>query len=171
MWFSGNCTRELKFDHSLKRHMHHQESVLKNEMLKILWVFRSKKKIPKTGQKTRTRDNYLGLAREWKKLWNIKQKSIVIDALGTIPKWLVMGPEDLEIRRQVETIQTRVLLRSAKILRRVLDTSRDLLSFIPPVKDHQPPVVWKTHIIIMIIIMMIKICPQRLGKDTRKIEN
>ena len=30
--------------------------------------------------------------------------AIIIGALGTIPKSLVMGPEDIEIRRQVETI-------------------------------------------------------------------
>ena len=46
---------------------------------------------------------------------------IVIGALGTLPKWLVEGVEDLEIRGQVETIQTTTLLRSARILRRVLE--------------------------------------------------
>ena len=44
---------------------------------------------------------------------------IVIDALGTVTKELVQG---LEIRRQVKTIQTTALLRSARILRRVLET-------------------------------------------------
>ena len=46
---------------------------------------------------------------------------IVIGALGTIPKELVKGLDDLEIRGQVETIQTTALLRSARILRRVLE--------------------------------------------------
>ena len=46
----------------------------------------------------------------------------VISALVTIPKGLVKGLEDLEIRRQVETIQTTALLRWVKILRRVLET-------------------------------------------------
>ena len=36
--------------------------------------------------------------------------------------------KDFEIRGQVETIQTTALLRSVKILRRVLETWRDLLS-------------------------------------------
>ena len=53
---------------------------------------------------------------------------IVIGALGTVTKGLVQGPEDLEIREQVETIQTTALSRSARILRRVLDTWRDLPS-------------------------------------------
>ena len=35
----------------------------------------------------------------------------VIDVLGTIPKGLVKGLEDLEIRGRVETIQITVLLR------------------------------------------------------------
>ena len=53
---------------------------------------------------------------------------IVIDALGTIPKWLVKGLEDLEIKGQVETIQTAALLRLARILRQVLETWVDMLS-------------------------------------------
>ena len=42
---------------------------------------------------------------------------IVIGTLGTTPKGLVEEQEDLEIREQVETIQTTGLLRSAVILR------------------------------------------------------
>ena len=47
---------------------------------------------------------------------------VVIGALGTITKGLVQREEDLKIRGRVETIQTTALLRSAKILRRVLET-------------------------------------------------
>ena len=50
------------------------------------------------------KDKYLNLAREWKKLWTMQ--------------------EELE----VETIQTTALLRTAKILRRILETWGDLLS-------------------------------------------
>ena len=39
---------------------------------------------------------------------------LVIGAFGTIPRWLVRELEDLEIRGQVETIQTPALSRSAK---------------------------------------------------------
>ena len=53
---------------------------------------------------------------------------IVICALGTITKGLLKGLEDLEVGGQVETIQTTSLLRTAKILRRVLETWEDLLS-------------------------------------------
>ena len=47
---------------------------------------------------------------------------IVIDAFGIITKGLLKGLEDLEIRGRVETIQITSLLRTAKILRRVMKT-------------------------------------------------
>ena len=47
---------------------------------------------------------------------------IVIGAFGTITKGLLKGLEDLEIGRRVETIQTTALLRTARILRPVLET-------------------------------------------------
>ena len=75
-------------------------------------------------KKREKKDKYLDLARELKKLWNISVTviPIVIGGLGTVTKGLVQGLEDLEIRGQVETIQTTAILRSARILRRVLDT-------------------------------------------------
>ena len=76
------------------------------------------------------KDEYLDFARELKKLWNMKVTIvlIVIGALGTITKGLLRGLEDLEVGRRVETIQTTALLRTARILRRVLETWGDLLS-------------------------------------------
>ena len=67
---------------------------------------------------------YLYLARELKKLWNMKVTIIpfVIGALGTSTKGLVQGLEDLEIKGRVETVKTTALLRSVRILRRVLET-------------------------------------------------
>ena len=53
---------------------------------------------------------------------------IVIGALGTITKGLLKGLEDLEIGERTETIQTTALLRTTRILRRVLEISGDLLS-------------------------------------------
>ena len=46
-----------------------------------------------------------------------------------VTKVLAQGHEDLERRGRVETIQTTELLRSARILRRDLETQSDLLSF------------------------------------------
>ena len=47
---------------------------------------------------------------------------IVIGAFGTVTKGLLKGLEDLEVGGRVETIQTTALLRTARILRRVLET-------------------------------------------------
>ena len=75
-------------------------------------------------------DKYLDLARELKKLWNMQVTiiPIVIGAFGTVTKGLLKGLEDLEVGGRVETIQTTALLRTARILRRVLETWGDLLS-------------------------------------------
>ena len=53
---------------------------------------------------------------------------IVIGAFGTVTKGLLKGLEDLEVGGRVETIQTTALLKTARILRRVLETWGDLLS-------------------------------------------
>ena len=58
----------------------------------------------------------------------VKIVLIVIGALYTVTKGLLKSLEDLEIRGRVETIQTTALLRTARILRRVLETWADLLS-------------------------------------------
>ena len=70
------------------------------------------------------RDKYFDLAWELKKLWNMKVTiiPIVIGALGTVTKGLVQKREDLEIIGRVETVQTTPLLRSTRILRKVLET-------------------------------------------------
>ena len=76
------------------------------------------------------KDKYLDLARELKKLWNMRMTivPIVTGAFGTITKGLLLGLEDLEVGGRVETIQMTALLRKARILRRVLETWGDLLS-------------------------------------------
>ena len=73
---------------------------------------------------------YLDLARELKKLWNMQVTiiPIVIGAFGTETKGLLKGIKYLEVGGRVETIQTKTLLRTARILRRVLETWGDLLS-------------------------------------------
>ena len=70
------------------------------------------------------RDKYLDLARELKRLSNMKVTiiPIVIGTFGTVTKGLLKGQEDLEVGGRVETIQTTVLLKTARILRRVLET-------------------------------------------------
>ena len=46
--------------------------------------------------------------------------AIVSGALETIPKRLLMRLKELEIGRQTKTIQTTALLKSVRILKRVL---------------------------------------------------
>ena len=52
------------------------------------------------------KDKYLDLARELKKLWNIKVIiiPIIIGAFGTATKILLKGLEDLNVDGRVETI-------------------------------------------------------------------
>ena len=75
-------------------------------------------------KESKKKDKYLDLARELKKLWNMKVTivPIVIGALDTVTKGLLKGLENLEVGGRVETIQTTALLRTARILRRVLET-------------------------------------------------
>ena len=61
---------------------------------------------------------------------------IVTGTFGTVTKGLVQELEHLEIRGQVETIQTTAFLRSARIL--VVSHTQ--------VKNHQLMLVWKTPI-------------------------
>ena len=84
-----------------------------------------------TGRRVKLKESekkhfYLDLARGLKKMWDMKVTliSFLIGAPGTVTKELVHGMGDLEIRRQVETIQTTALLRSTRIMRRLLATLR-----------------------------------------------
>ena len=52
----------------------------------------------------------------------VKIIPIVNGAFGTVTKGLLKGLEDLEVGGRVETIQTTVLLRKARIPRRVPET-------------------------------------------------
>ena len=144
--------QNFRFYHTNKWYRHNPESILENEMHKILWEFEIQMdhlilaRRPDWGivhKKKRTcqimdftisayhrvklkesekRDKYLDLARELKKLWNMKVtvKPIIIGTLGTVTKGQVQGLKDSEMRGRVENIQTTALLRLAKILKRVL---------------------------------------------------
>ena len=70
------------------------------------------------------KNTYLDLASELKKLWNMQVTIIsnLIGAFGIVTKGLQKGLEDLEVGGRVETIQTTTILRTARILRRVLET-------------------------------------------------
>ena len=65
------------------------------------------------------KDKYIDLARELKNLWNMKVTIILIEigAFDTVTKGLLKGQDDLEVGGRVETIQTTVLLKTARILK------------------------------------------------------
>ena len=69
-------------------------------------------------------DKYQDLARELKQLWNMKVTviPIVIGAFGIATKGFVLELEYLKLTGQMETVQTKALLRSARMLRKVLET-------------------------------------------------
>ena len=142
--------KKFKFDHANKWYMHNPEPILENYTHKLLWDFdmqtdhliparrpdliiiNKKKRICKIVdfavladhriklKECEKRDKYLDLARELKKLWNMKVTiiPIMIGAFGTVTKRLLKGLEDLEVGDQVETIQTTALLKTARRLRR-----------------------------------------------------
>ena len=146
--------KKFKFDHTNKWYMRNPAPVLENDTRKPQWdfnkqtghliparrpdliIFNQKKRICKIVdfavpadqrinlKESEKKDKYLDLAKELKKLWNMKVTivPIVICALGTITKGLLKGLEDLEVGGRVETIQTTALLRTARILRRVQET-------------------------------------------------
>ena len=68
-------------------------------------------------------DKYLDLARELKNLWNMKVTviQITIRTLGTVSKGLEKRLGKLESKGKIETIQTTILLKSARLLMRVLE--------------------------------------------------
>ena len=47
---------------------------------------------------------------------------VVIGALGTVIKGLIQGLEDVEISGQAESILSTALLRTTRVLRKVLET-------------------------------------------------
>ena len=53
---------------------------------------------------------------------------IVIGGFATLTKGLLKALEDLEVGGRLETIQTTALLRTARILKQVLETRGDFLS-------------------------------------------
>ena len=70
------------------------------------------------------KNKYLDLAKELKKLWNMKVTivPIAIGAFGTVTEGLLKDLDNYEVGRRVEAIQTTALLGTARILRRVLET-------------------------------------------------
>ena len=75
-------------------------------------------------KKKRKDRQILGSYQSVEKLWNMKVMMILIvdGALRIISKDLEKRRKELDIRERIKTIQTTALLRSIRILRKVLDT-------------------------------------------------
>ena len=115
--------------------MHNPAPVLENNTHKLLWDFdihtdhlisarrpdliiiNKKKRLAKLStllsrltpiklKECEKKDNYLDLARELKKLWNMQVTiiPIVVGAFGTVTKGYLKGLEDLEVGGRVETV-------------------------------------------------------------------
>ena len=68
---------------------------------------------------------YQDIKREIKKMWNVKEVTIVpliIGVLGTIGKNFERWLKEIEIDCSIELLQKACLLGTAKIIRKVLDT-------------------------------------------------
>ena len=85
------------------------------------------------------KDKYLDLARELKKLWNIKVTivPIVIGALGTVTKGLLKGLEVLEAGGRVETIKNDSIAEDGQNPETSPGDLRRLAVTQTPVKNHQ----------------------------------
>ena len=70
-------------------------------------------------------DNYSGLRREAKKIWNLSQVVLVpvlIGALGVTLKRLEDWLKKLDVKSSIEFLQKAALRGTAKIVRQVLET-------------------------------------------------
>ena len=94
--------------------------------LAVLWIFRPNCPLSKNQRKWKE-NKHQDVAREVRKMWNMKVTvvTIVISAFETAHK--ILGPKRIGNRRMNQTITTTAMLRSVRKLRRVLDTRGDLL--------------------------------------------
>ena len=144
----------FKFDLTNKWYIHNPARVLENDTHKLLWdleiqtdhlitarrpdliIITKTKRIYKIVDFAVPADHRIKLKECEKKdkyleiLWNMKVRiiPIVIGAFGTVTKRLSNGLQDFEVGEREETNQTTALLRTAKIMRRVLETWGDFLS-------------------------------------------
>ena len=136
-----------------KWYEHQPESVVENENCKILWDFNIQTdhviearhpdmivvdKVKKTctiidyaihydsrvnNKEMEKIEKYHDLARELRKLWNMKVKviPIIIGTLGTTPRQVKKRLEIIGIETRVKELQKTVIIHSARIFRKVLE--------------------------------------------------
>ena len=151
--------KKFKFDFMKKWYMYNPTSVLENDTHKLLCYFDGSLNPGQTTrpynnqQKKKKKENLqnCGLCspgwpqniifKKWIGIWKKKTVEHESDVYSNY-NWcywysherLIQRREELEIRGLVETIKTTALLRSARILRRILETCGDLLSLKLPWK-------------------------------------
>ena len=164
--------KKFKFNHTNKWYMHSLAPVLENDTHKLLWDFNiqtdhliparrldliiiiKKKRICKAVdfavpadhrinlKKCEKKDKYLDLARELKKLWNMKVTIvlIVIGTFGTITKGSLKGLEDLDVGGLSKWQHCRERPESWDESWRL----EEIAVTQTPVKNHQLTLMWKT---------------------------
>ena len=164
--------RKFQFDHTNKWYMHNPALVLENDSHKLLWDFNiqtdhliparrpdliiinKRKRICKIAdfavpadhrinlKESEKRDKYLDLARELKKLWNMKVTivPIVIGALSTVIK----GPWGLETWRTGRYYPNDSIAEDGQNTKTSPGDLRRLAITQTPVKNHQLILMWKT---------------------------
>ena len=166
------CKR-LKFDHTIKWYMHKPESLLENEMHKILWDFdiqtdpfiqarRSdlvviNKKIELAvlwilpfqltlEKKNKMIDKYLDLTWERTKLWNLRGIviPIVTVMLEMVSKRLRRETKDIVNQRKNQDYPNYRIGEFSQNTEKCPGDLRRLAVTQTPVKDHQLTLVWKT---------------------------
>ena len=92
------------------------------------------------------RDKYLDLARELKKLWNMKVTIIVIviGAFGTVTKGLLKGLEDFGSWRPSGDHPNNSIIENGQNTEKSPGDLRRLAITQSQVKDHQMSLMWKT---------------------------
>ena len=118
------------------------QTPVKDFLLTLVWKARKKEKkwerelVSLTpgpqwkSKKAKTREKYLDFAREQRTQGEMRATGIpfVIGALGTVPKGMKKRAGRVGNRGTFREIQTTILMRSARIVRRVVDMWGDLLS-------------------------------------------
>ena len=148
-----DLSEKYGFERSERRYDHVPDSVLENEDYKMLWDFSVRTDheiearrpdlliidkiekncqiidvvIPEDGRVRAKEDEkvekYQDLAREVRKMWEVRTKviPIVVGASGTIPLRLKENLRTIGVDTSFELIQRSVLMGSARILRKVLE--------------------------------------------------
>ena len=120
---------EIQMDHPKWAWRPNSVLIKKKKELVILWILLFQQTTVKLKESEKM-DKYLDLARELKKLQNMKVTVIlfVVGALGTVPRGLEKRLGAPEIRRRIKTIQKTTMLKSARIISRVWTIWWDLMS-------------------------------------------